>query len=273
MTLRQTVLPDGRRLAWRESGEGPPLVLLHGWGSSSLAFTPLVAPLAAHFRLLLPDLPGHGDSAPVADGSLEGLVADLDVWLGQVCTGPVCLGGWSLGGMIAIQLASGADQRFSGLLLLATTPRFTRGDDWPHGLPSTQIRAMRRNLSRRFAATLDDFFELTLAGDAIDAEGKTTLRTLSGAADQQPDAPSAAAMLALLESQDQRALLGRLALPTLIVHGGADRIVPPGAAQALAAATGSARLQILSGVGHAPFWSRPQDVANLIIAEVGRWCR
>jgi pimeloyl-ACP methyl ester carboxylesterase len=62
MRLRLYHHPDGARVAYRETGTGPALVLLHSLGLSHREFEPIVAPLAARFRVVLPDLPLHGDS-------------------------------------------------------------------------------------------------------------------------------------------------------------------------------------------------------------------
>ncbi|TLM62995.1 MAG: alpha/beta fold hydrolase, partial [Deltaproteobacteria bacterium] len=67
-------------LAWRESGTGRPLVLVHGWSLSGAAFAELAASLDG-FRVLLPDLPGHGQSTPPAGVSLPALAGDLAAWL------------------------------------------------------------------------------------------------------------------------------------------------------------------------------------------------
>src|ERR1700727_3479174 len=62
MRLRLYHHPDGARVAYRATGTGPGLVLLHSLGLSHREWEPIVAPLAARFRVVLPDLPLHGDS-------------------------------------------------------------------------------------------------------------------------------------------------------------------------------------------------------------------
>src|SRR6201996_7401190 len=62
MRLRLYHHPDGARVAYRETGTGPALVLLHSLGLSHREWEPIVAPLSARFRVVLPDLPLHGDS-------------------------------------------------------------------------------------------------------------------------------------------------------------------------------------------------------------------
>lgn len=263
MTLHRFTLPDGRTLVWRESGSGPALVLLHGWSLSGLAFSELADHLA-DFRLLLPDLPGHGGSSPAPSPTLPALADDLAAWLAVTVPGPVRLGGWSLGGMLAMELTARPYVPVERLLLIGTTPRFTASADWPFGLPATQVRALARNLERRFAATLGEFFALSFGPDEVDAARLRAIRAFAIQPAGLPDPASAAALLALLEQHDQRQLPVAIACPTLVVHGTDDRIVPVGAGRALAALLPHGRLCEFAATGHAPHWTRLQETAGAI---------
>lgn len=263
MTRREFRLPDGRNLSWQEAGEGVPLVLLHGWSLSGSVFTEL-ADLLDGVRLLAPDLPGHGQSAPPRAATLPSLADDVAAWLAAVAPGPLLLGGWSLGGMVALELAARGGVPVEKLLLLATTPRFTAATDWPHGLPATQVRALRRNLERRFETTLGEFLALTFAEGEVDAARLRAIRALAVRSGGLPDRDAAAAFLDLLAEQDQRGLLAGITCPTLVIHGALDRITPVGAGRALAAALGNGRFLEVAGAGHAPFWSRPAAVGQAI---------
>lgn len=263
MTRHEHRLSDGRTLSWQEIGTGPTLVLLHGWSLSGAAFTELAGLLSGN-RLLLPDLPGHGRSAPHAAATLPSLADDLTAWLTAVAPGPVVLGGWSLGGMVALELAARAEVPIDKLLLLATTPRFTMTVDWPHGLPVTQVRALHRNLERRFETTLGDFFALAFADGEVTAERLRAIRTFAVYLGGLPDRKTAAALLELLAVQDQRARLPVVSCPALVLHGSLDRVIPVGAGRALAAALPQGRLHELAGAGHAPLWTRPAEIAAAI---------
>lgn len=256
-------LADGRILAWREAGAGRPLVLLHGWSLSGAAFAELAGFLDG-CRLLLPDLPGHGCSSPPSATTLPALADDLAAWLAAVAPGPLLLGGWSLGGMAALELAARTTVPVDRLLLLATTPRFTATANWTHGLPAIQVKALRRNLERRFEATLGDFFTLTFAEGEAGAERLRAIRAFAVRPGGLPDPASAAAWLDLLAQQDQRALLPRIDCPALVLHGSEDRVTPVGAGRALAAALRRGRLVEVAGAGHAPFWTQPGRIAGLL---------
>ena len=95
--MQRQMLLDGRLFAWRELGVGQPLVLLHGWSMSSAVFNEALDRLATHFRVLAPDLRGHGHSAPGPDYALSSLAADVSAWCDALQVGPVNPPGWSLG--------------------------------------------------------------------------------------------------------------------------------------------------------------------------------
>ncbi len=92
MKLERFKLPDGGDMAWYEAGNGRPLVLLHGWATSASVFSELVTMLADDFRLLIPDLPGHGASSPAVQNDLESIATTLNCWLATIESCPVALG-------------------------------------------------------------------------------------------------------------------------------------------------------------------------------------
>jgi pimeloyl-[acyl-carrier protein] methyl ester esterase len=261
--MKQMQLADGRRLAWRESGEGLPLVLLHGWSMSSVVFPEVRGHLDRQRRVLAPDLAGHGRSAPAADYGLAALARDLEQWLAALDCPQVDLLGWSLGGQVALELALGGRVAVRRLILVAATPRFMAAEDWPHGLPPGQVRAMARDLRRNYQRTLGEFFKLQFAGE--DLSGGRLRQILAFAV--RPVAPPplevALATLETLRRTDLRPRLDDLRIPTLVHQGNLDTITLPGAGKALADLLPCARLASVPGVGHAPFFSDPQAAARI----------
>lgn len=110
MRLRLYHHPDGARVAYRETGTGPPLVLLHSLGLSHREWEPIVAPLSRRFRVILPDLPLHGDSEDrPRHPYTPDWMADVIAGFCREVAGPrPLLAGHDLGGELALQvLASG----------------------------------------------------------------------------------------------------------------------------------------------------------------------
>jgi pimeloyl-[acyl-carrier protein] methyl ester esterase len=173
--------------------------------------------------------------------------------------------GWSLGGQLALQLAAEAALAVRQLVLIATSPRFVRADDWPHGLPTATLRQFAAQLTHDAGQTIDDFIELQLRGSADAAAVRAALQDalrLHGAA-----GPAAlAAGLKLLEHNDLRALARRIEVPVLVIAGQYDRVTAPAAGQALAQLLPRAQLLNIRRAGHAPFLSHQAQVAAAMLA-------
>lgn len=257
-------LPDGGQLVWYEVGQGRPLVLLHGWAMSAAVFNEIATLLSSDFRLLIPDLPGHGRSSPSRKNDLAGIATDLGAWLAATEKSPVTLVGWSLGGMLALEMAQQKKLPVDQLVLVATTPCFTQSEDWAHGLPSVQVRALARNLERRFEATLGGFFSLAFAGESISTERLRAIRSFAVRQGPLPDRDAALRLLNMLAVQDQRAKLTEIHQPVLVLHGDLDQIAPVSAGRSLAEKLEQGSFYGFQGVGHAPFLSQPQETVAKI---------
>ncbi len=264
MKQRYFQYDDQRKLSWFEVGEGPPLVLLHGWSISAAAFAEVAELLRHYFRLLIPDLPGHGDSSPAITNDLNGLATDMAAWVQHETDQPVTLAGWSLGGMVAMQIARTRLIPLKRLVLIGTTPRFTNSDDWTLGLPAVQVHALARNLKRRFEKTLGDFFSLSLAGESVPLERLRAIRSFALKNRPLPRLDVAVDLLDMLANQDQREALGLIECPVLVMHGSKDQVSPFVAGQYIAEAVQDGRLVEFPGVGHAPFWSMPGTFADTL---------
>ncbi len=258
--MKSFILPDGRRMSWRERGFGRPLILLHGWAMSSAVFTEAMAVLAEDFRVLAPDLRGHGAS-DAADGyTFADFAADLQLWLKSLELSHFRLLGWSMGGQVAIELCQALAGQIDRLILVGSTPRFAAGDGWEHGLPDVQVRTMARNLNRNYLKTMGNFFELMFAGEEVSAERYRQVIDLAVRAGRLPEPEVAIGALETLRCADQRVLLSGVACPALVMQGDRDVITLPEAGRYLVEKLPAARLALLPGISHAPFLSCPQEV-------------
>ena len=241
-------------------GDGPDLVLLHGWALHGGMWGPWIDELARHGRLHLVDLPGHGRS-PWPDGVSD--LAGLAAAVRPVVPDGAALLGWSLGGMVALELARGPRPRLGALVLVATTPRFVVDEDWDHGMSPSLLAEFARGLAADHRATVQNFLALQTRGDERAHE---TLRELRRNLDAHgpPDAAALEAGLGILGAADLRSALPRIAVPALVIAGDHDRITPPGAGLELAARLPQARLAAIARSGHAPFLSHgPQVLAEV----------
>lgn len=242
-------------------GHGPALALLHGWAMHGGLFAPLVERLQDRYTLHLIDLPGHGrareDAAPLAPETLAAeLVARVPdaVWLG-----------WSLGGQFALRAALDFPEEVRALVMIASSPRFVTGEDWPHGVKPSLFGDFGQALGRDFRGTLEGFLALEALGSSYAQE---ELRALKAQAFERGE-PAPRALqegLVLLDRLDLRDELAQLRVPSLWIAGRRDRLIPAGAMPAAAAMTPGARSVVIDGAGHAPFLGAADEVARRIDA-------
>jgi pimeloyl-[acyl-carrier protein] methyl ester esterase len=237
-----------------------PLVLLHGWGLNLRVFDALADALATHYRVTAIDLPGHGRSPWTASLAAPQWLAGIASLLPRAAT----LVGWSLGGQLALQLASQPELAVRRLVLIATSPRFVQAPDWPQGLTAATLRSFAEQLARDAPRTIADFLELQVRGSADAGAAQASLRH----ALQQHGSAHAEALrigLALLEHNDLRELARRVDLPTLLISGQYDRVTSPHAAEALSRLMPQAQLLQIARAGHAPFLSHLSQVSAALL--------
>jgi len=242
-------------LYYEAHGHGPAVVLVHGWGQHGGIWTDVARELAAHARVIVPDLPGHGRSRNFLPREFTAEILAGEVQ--RVLPGPAIWVGWSLGGFVALAAAQEFPHAVAKLVLVGATPKYVQGDGWPHGMPVSVLEQFARNLEQDYVGTLTRFLSLQVAA----GEERAVLRRMREEMFRYGEPPTTAlhAGLRLLKEDDRRAALRGIAQPALVIHGERDRIAPPGAARFLAEHLPSARLEMIPGAGHAPFLSHPAE--------------
>jgi pimeloyl-[acyl-carrier protein] methyl ester esterase len=246
----------------QQTGAGPDVVLLHGWGLHSEVFADLARQLATAYRITLIDLPGHGRSPATHQAQNPVSLAEAVV---AVAPPHATWLGWSLGGMIATQVALNAPTRVEKLILVASSPRFVTGDAWPCAMDPAVLAGFAQALREDYRGTLERFLALQVAPGT---EGRETLRQLREMLLRFP-APATQALndgLAILRTADLRAQYPALHCPNLSIFGERDRLVPAGAGLAVKALLPTAQVDIIKGAGHAPFISHPHVFLDLVAA-------
>lgn len=248
---------DGTALSARIAGaaDAPPIVLIHGMSLSSLVFAnQLCGSLAEAFRLIAPDLRGHGMSevGPSLDAFADPAVwaGDLSAAIDAFASAPPLLVGWSFGGRVACAYLEGGGTAAGVVFVDAITMDLLPDGDRPHGPAASVLKDM---------AHPDD----AIAGPAtvafVDQMTATPLSTgmrdmllVSAAAVTRPVRKALRGL-----KSDHSELLKTLDFPVLAMHGEDDPLIVPAASEATAAAALSSTVEILPGVGHAPFLEDP----------------
>jgi pimeloyl-[acyl-carrier protein] methyl ester esterase len=254
----------GVRLHAAVSGAGRPLVLVHGWSLSHRAFAPQIARLSSRYRVVAPDLRGHGASESGAGPcTVDDLAGDLAAVFESIGVEDAVVAGWSLGAEVALAALPALGARIAGLALISATPRFTACEGWPHGLADARVRAIRARLARAPDETRRAFFEGMFAEGELPAPDRERL------AAEQLSAPldltAARGALDALAATDLRERVAEARhLSVLLVHGDRDAICLPAASAWMAERLPSSRREVLAGAGHAPQLSRPDEVTSLL---------
>jgi pimeloyl-[acyl-carrier protein] methyl ester esterase len=249
-------------------GDGPPLLLLHGWAMHGGVFTPLLPRLARNFTVHLVDLPGHGGSR---DSALPlALEPVVDAIAARVPRALWC--GWSLGGLFALHAAATRPQAVDGVALLCASPRFVRGDDWKYGMSAEVFRDFATGLRTDYRGTLDRFLALEAFG-SDDARGELRALRTELFARGEPAAHVLADGLALLETTDLRSVLPSLTMPNLWLAGRRDRLVDLRAMRNAAALAPRSDFAQIEHGGHAPFLTHADEVAAHLEAFAASFCR
>jgi pimeloyl-ACP methyl ester carboxylesterase len=263
---------DGKRIAWYERGEGPPLVMAIGTGSTMAEWDPaLLRLLATERRLILYDYPGIGLSSPLrAKRTSFAQLADQTArFMDAIGVPRADVLGWSMGGFVAQQLAIRHPERVGRLVLAGTNPG---GDQAELGDPDAQ--EIDSDPDRSDEAALEVLYPLTPAGQA---EGRAFLARLDDASERGeiPDdfEVSAATVRAQVAAEDPWLAsnanwdaLAALRTPVLAAGGALDRVVPPVNLERIAARIPGARLEMYPGAAHAFLFQERARFARTVLA-------
>ncbi|REE71136.1 pimeloyl-ACP methyl ester carboxylesterase [Rhodococcus wratislaviensis] len=271
MSQLQHLALHGDAVAYRMSGEGETLLLVHGMAGSSATWRAVLPQLAQRYRVLAPDLPGHGDSAkPRGDYSLGAFAAWLRDLLHELGIERVTVIGQSLGGGVAMQFSYQHPELCDRLVLIGSgglgpdvnwTLRLLAAPGSEFLLPLVAPAAVRDagNKVRGWLAAVgiqsvrgDEMWNAYASLSDSDTR-QAFLRTLRAVVDHRGQAVSALSRLYLNEG-----------LPTQLIWGDSDGIIPVAHGYAAHEAIPGSRLAVLDGVGHYPHLEDPAAVVDII---------
>jgi len=246
-------------LYWQTMGEGDrDLVLLHGWGLNAEVWGCILERLTPHFRVHLVDLPGYGRSQGYGALSLPQMA---DILLAAAPARAYWLG-WSLGGLVAGQIALTQPERVAGLITVASSPCFAAQEDWP-GIRPEVLRGFKQQLSEDFNRTVERFLALQTLGTESARQDARLLKTVVL---NQP-MPGVAVLnsgLDMLRTVDQRQQLAKPAMPVLRIYGYLDGLVPRKVATLLDEWWPQSSSVVIPKAAHAPFVSHPEEFTSII---------
>lgn len=252
---------NGVAISYVDEGEGDALLLVHGWIGSGALWDLMLPGLVADFRVVAPDLPGHGDSGIPAGFSFD--LAGFSRFLEQIRAvlglGRPALVGHSMGGSICLHYAANYPGQVDKLALI-DTPARAGALSWPARLPFLEYGLAAASLCWgphlvspliRSSVTHPERLPRDWLRRAVAQASKLDRRALLETT-------------RLVRHLDLERELTRVEAPALIIHGEEDGSVKPAEASRLREALPGARLRMLPDCGHCPNYEYPSEVNDMV---------
>jgi non-heme chloroperoxidase len=247
---------DGTEIYYKDWGDGQPAVLSHGWPLNADSWEAQQLYLAENgFRAIAHDRRGHGRSAQVWDGNdMDHYADDLAALIGALDLRDVILIGFSTGGgEVTRYIGRHGTARVAKLVLVSAVPPFMlRTDDNPGGVPIEVFDEIRAGSLADRSQTYHDLADGPFFGN--NREGANVSRGIRDAfwrQGLQSGHKNAYDSIAAFSATDMREDLRRVDVPTLVIHGDDDQVVPFAVGgQASAALVEGARLKVYPGAPH-----------------------
>jgi pimeloyl-[acyl-carrier protein] methyl ester esterase len=239
-------------------GQGPDLVLLHGWAMHSGIWGGVVDALATEFRVNLVDLPGHGINRNIRlSRDLKSLAKLI---LSELL--PAAWMGWSLGGLVTLAAALQQPAMVQKMVLVGATPSFSRQQGWDCGVDIESQQAFADGLENDYEETISQFGVRTFGANWVD-ESLNRLG-ISAFTEKAPADDVLRTGLHLLYSNNLLPELNTCKTPTLYLGGSRDRTIWPESLAQAASLMPDAISSLISGAGHAPFISHEQEFLEIV---------
>jgi peroxiredoxin len=266
-TLQTTAAPS-TTLHYQDLGSGAPVVLIHGWPLSHRMWEAQInALLDAGHRVIAYDRRGFGDSGRPAGGyDYDTFASDLNDLMTTLDLRGATLAGFSMGGgEVARYIGRYGEDRVAKAMLLGAVPPFLlKTDDNPDGAPQSLFDGMLTGVKKDRAAFLADFFPNFYNTDTVASHADLIPLSKSIAWPASPIGTQQC--IVAFGTTDFREDLKRVTVPTLIVHGDADRIVPLDiSGRKSHAMIAGSRLEVLQGAPHGFAATHAEELSRLMV--------
>ena len=243
---------NGIKINYVDEGKGVPIAFVHGFPLSRKAWQKQLDGLRGSYRVIAPDLRGLGENdAVTGTTTMTQFADDIHALLQQVKTGPVVLVGHSMGGYVALAFARKYPEMLRGLVLVCTKA----------GGDSAEAAAGRRATADKVKANgsgvvVDAMTPKMLAASNQDKNLLEQVRAIM--APSKPESVMAS-LLGMAERADSTPTLGQIKVPTLVVTGADDIVIPPAESEKLAAGIAGAKLVTIANSGHLVAYEKPAE--------------
>ncbi|MBI4277533.1 MAG: alpha/beta fold hydrolase [Armatimonadetes bacterium] len=259
------------RIAYEDTGGGPPILLLHGFPLNRHMWRPQVEALAARYRVIAPDFRGHGESdAPPGPYSMEQFARDVHTLIHHHLgvEGKLVVGGLSMGGYVAFRFVERYPEHVHALILADT-----RAEADSEEGRERRMKAIAQIETEGPAPFLEGFLKALVAPTTPERAPDVVVRLREMMA--WPPAHSLTATLrALADRPDSTPLLSTIKVPTLIIVGEEDVPTPADSSRTMHQAVAGSRLTVIPNVGHMSNLEDPEAFNRALVeflGGVGTW--
>lgn len=249
------------RMSYDDIGQGRPMVFIHGYPLNRAIWTPQVEHLSKRYRLILPDLRGHGDSEATPGPYTMDLLADDLTSLIQALhiRQPVILCGLSMGGYVALAFARRHPELLAGLILTATHA----GADTETGKENRRKAIAAAQKACGNGPAIESMLPKLLA-PATYHEKPQLVQHVRQIMEKTSLAGVVNAQLGMIERPDSYETIASLEVPGLMVYGDQDQIIPEDAAVRTGASFADGSIAAIKGAGHLLNMEKPGEFNQIL---------
>jgi pimeloyl-ACP methyl ester carboxylesterase len=260
-TANTTARVRGIELAYETIGNGPAVVLLHGYPFNRSMWREQTEALIEKYRVITPDLRGLGETTVTRDepATMEEMARDVVALLDELRIGRVTLCGLSMGGYVALAFYRRFPLRVRALVLADT-----RAQSDTEEARRNRAQQAEKILREGMESIADDFLKKVLTNETLTGKPETVSRVREMILKTPPQG-AANALRGMAVRPDQTAFLEQILAPTLILVGSEDELTPPRDAELMHREIRGSRLEIIEGASHLSNLERPLEFNRALL--------
>jgi 3-oxoadipate enol-lactonase len=244
----------GIEIGYDEAGAGSTIVLLHGFPFNRSLWRDQVAELSAHYRVVTPDLRGHGETSVTAGpATMDEMARDIVALMDAINVSEAVVGGLSMGGYVTLSLVRMFPERVRALVLADTRA----GADTEEAKQNREVQAQKA-LQEGMAPIADAMLPKLVSPMTVAKQPEVVARVREMIVKTNP-AGAAAALRGMAQRRDHTDFLPRVTSPTLIIVGRHDLITPVSESELMHRRIAGSQLQVIEDAGHVANLEQPKS--------------